>query len=276
MKDRARKRNQVLRALAGSTWGASKEILSNTYKAIGRSIFNYGAAVWSPALSKTSWDDLQAVQNGALRTITGATKMSQISHLHNETKILKVRDHNNLLCKQFLAQMHKQKHPNHHQLAIPPPPPGREMGATLKDKYIQEIGHISINEDSNMKAVLKQIHTETVHQALDLLEDNKVLGAAPPKISEEEQSLSRRARTYLSQLRSGYSPLLQSYLHRLKPTEDQNCPKCGTEPHTTLHLFNCPLDPTDLSPEDLWTRPVETARFLKLDSREEDDNLDPG
>ena len=42
---RVSNRNNVLKALAGTTWGQQETILM-TYKVIGRSIANYGAPVW--------------------------------------------------------------------------------------------------------------------------------------------------------------------------------------------------------------------------------------
>ena len=46
--DRLRSRNNVLKSVAGSTWGTDKETLLTSYKAIGRSVANYAAPVWSP------------------------------------------------------------------------------------------------------------------------------------------------------------------------------------------------------------------------------------
>ena len=41
--NRVSKRNNVLKALAGTKWGQQKE----TYKALGRSIANYAVPVWN-------------------------------------------------------------------------------------------------------------------------------------------------------------------------------------------------------------------------------------
>ena len=65
-------RTNILKYLAGSSWGKDKETLIITYKAIGRSIANYAAPIWSP----------QRTQNSALRTITGCHVMSNQDHLH--------------------------------------------------------------------------------------------------------------------------------------------------------------------------------------------------
>ena len=52
--NRVSKRNNVLKALAGTNWGQQKETLLMTYKALGRSIANYAAPVWSINASETN------------------------------------------------------------------------------------------------------------------------------------------------------------------------------------------------------------------------------
>ena len=78
------KRNNVLKALAGTNWGQQKETLLMTYKALGRSIANYAAPVWSTNASESNIGKIQRAQNETLRIITGSHKMSNIEHLHNE------------------------------------------------------------------------------------------------------------------------------------------------------------------------------------------------
>ena len=45
--DRIDKRNNMLKALAGSSWRQEKETLLRTYNALGKSIASYAAPVWS-------------------------------------------------------------------------------------------------------------------------------------------------------------------------------------------------------------------------------------
>ncbi len=42
------------------------------------------------------------------------------------------------------------------------------------------------------------------------------------------------------------------------------CPLCSQPVHTIEHLFSCSVNPTTLTPSDLWTKPLECARFLNL------------
>ena len=72
--------------------GQQKETLLMTYKAVGRSIINYAAPVWSPNLHDTNYRKFQYSQNEALRIATGCHMMSSIDHLHTEAEMLKVRN----------------------------------------------------------------------------------------------------------------------------------------------------------------------------------------
>ena len=116
MVNRVSKRNNVLKALAGTNWGQQKETLLLTYKALGRSIANYAAPVLSTNASDTSLENIQRTQNEALRIITGSHKMSSIDHLHSETKTLQVKDHMNILSAQYLIHCVDTENvsPHHH------------------------------------------------------------------------------------------------------------------------------------------------------------------
>ena len=75
-----------------------------TYKAVGRSIINYDAPVWSTNIRDTNYRNIQYTQNEALRIATGCHKMSSVYQLHVEDKMLKVREHSELLSAQYLAR----------------------------------------------------------------------------------------------------------------------------------------------------------------------------
>jgi len=54
-------------------------------------------------------------------------------------------------------------------------------------------------------------------------------------------------------------------MSRINPLEHTDiCPKCGQGPHNTMHLFNCPDDPTEHDPRILWEDPPAAATFLGL------------
>ena len=79
--NRVSKRNNVLKVLTCTNWGQQKDTLLMTYKALGRSIANYAAPVWSINASESNIGKIQRAQNEALRIITGSYKMSIIEHI---------------------------------------------------------------------------------------------------------------------------------------------------------------------------------------------------
>ena len=261
-------RNNALKALAGTDWGSDKETLLMTYKAVVRSKLEYGAAVITPTLSESNIEKLQKVQNSALRTITGCHAMTHIDHLHQETSVLPVRRHLRMRTIQHHLANHLPDHPGN-QLTKEPKNPPRLMKETLQTRY--EERYIEPLLDSNRpltekkyRNLLKTIHTNEVRDALQTYEYPAVLGHNPPKIAKEETELPRTTRRTLAQLRSGYSKFLNSYMNRIDPTVSELCPDCQQTSHTTIHLFDCIANPTNLTPADLWKQPKKTAIFLKL------------
>lgn len=77
-------RDNVLKALAGSSWAKDKETLVSTYKAIGISVLNYSASIWTSQLCDTSLVKLQTAQNTALRLATGCHLMARVSHIYTK------------------------------------------------------------------------------------------------------------------------------------------------------------------------------------------------
>ena len=291
-------RANMLKALAGTAWGCTKEVLLTTYKAIGRSVLSYAAPVWSPTLSDSRWQDLQVKQNCAIRLATGTHKMTSVPHLHHEARLMPVKDRNLMLAEQFHLGAHLSTRPDHHTTA-PPPARARSIRSTLRSRFEADLaalvpasqGHLTVAE---YREGLRTIHRRAARSASSAyVPPVWRAGAstrAAPSISKEERKLcSRATRSTLAQLRSGYSVRLNSYQSRLDPSVRDECPDCGTPGHTTPHLFQCQARPTNLTPAALWDNPIEAAEFLGLDMElrggeaeepsdlsEDDDPPDPG
>ena len=274
---RGRSRVNILKALAGTTWGQSKETLIVAYQAFIRPVLEYASPVWTPIAAQTHVETLQKVQNSALRVATGCTTMTAIQHLHDETKILPVRRHIRMKAVQHQLAHHLEGHPGNRLLDRPEPP--RNMKETLFSRYERYITALLETSDSeedddthvteeDYRGLLKKVHTNEVKDALDNRDNNKVLDEPAPKLSKDELRLPRGTRRTLAQLRSGYSPFLQSYLHRLDESTPETCPQCNSETHTTGHLFRCSANPTTITPHALWENPIEAAAFLQLDTEE--------
>ena len=230
-----------------------------TYKTLGRSIANHAAPAWRTNSSESNIDKIQRAQNESLRIITGSHKMLSIDHIHSETKMLQVEDHMNLLSAQYMVQCLDTENVCHHITKMYLPP--REMKETIFTRHYQTVLPLPAN---NRKDTLQALHTLFGNTAIDNMKDNRVLNNRPPPINDEEPFLSRRQRTPLSQLRSGHCKLMYSYKKRLKQSDSSSCPDCGIDPQDVHHLLDCTAHPNDLSPVNLWDKPVETIPELSF------------
>ena len=75
----------VMKTLAGSSWGFTTETLVATYKAIVRPILNYAEPNWFTQVSSSHLDKLEVIHNKALRVATGCHQKAAASHLRAET-----------------------------------------------------------------------------------------------------------------------------------------------------------------------------------------------
>ena len=229
-----------------------------TYNALGKSIANYAAPVWSTNTS----DSIQTAQNAALRTATGAHKMASIDHLHEESLTLRIKDHSDKLSAQYLVNCLEEDHVSH-DITIQEPRP-RPMKETLHSRH-----HSTVlpRLDSNKMESHQNLHTHAVDSAIQLQGNNRVLKKRPPPISDEDKRLNRRPRCTLSQLRSGHCHLLQDYKHMVFSEPIDIFIDCGASSLDVRHLLACTSHPTDLSPEDLWRNLVRSIRaFSYLDN----------
>ncbi|KAI5732078.1 hypothetical protein M8J77_020912 [Diaphorina citri] len=263
---KAQKRNNVLKVIAGSSWGKDKETLITTFKAVCQSVINYAAPIWAPQASKTNMQKLQIAQNKALRAATGCHVMSSIYHLHEETKVIPVTPHNEMLSKQYLLGCLLPSDVYNDIISAPQPP--RSIRKNRTNTYLQELRRRYLPEnnpfDDIYKTILRQIHTDTISDVTEHLTFNRVLGTRPPDINDEEKKLPRPTRVTLAQLRSGWCHKLQSYKARLNPEESDQCPACRNAVHDVPHLFNCVANPTTPDPSSLLTNPVAAAEFLNI------------
>ncbi|XP_017470530.1 PREDICTED: uncharacterized protein LOC108362171 [Rhagoletis zephyria] len=200
--------------------------------------------------------------------------MSSEHHLHEESQMLAVKEHNTMLSKQYLVGCHRGNHPNNALLRNEPPP--RHVRRHLHDWKADIEPYVDHPFDAaTYRAALNSLHSDAVRTSLSTRNDNIVLGGRPPPIDPEEIELPRETRCTLAQLRSGWCHRLNSYLSRLNTQVENTCPACGQGPHDTQHLFTCTSNPTTLTPEALWTAPIDAARFLGLrltESEDEDDD----
>jgi ribonuclease HI len=107
---KARRKLAILRKLSGTTWGANGKILNKIYQQSIRPHLEYGSAAWCPA-SKTTLQELDKVQNQALRVLTGAMKSTPIVEMENMGRTQALRERRDT---KVLIQAEKFKcMPNH-------------------------------------------------------------------------------------------------------------------------------------------------------------------
>ena len=206
-----------------------------TYKAVGRSIINYAAPVWSTNLRDTNYINIQYTQNEAMRISTGCHNMSSVDHLHAEANVLKVSEHSELLSAQYLARCLEPDNVNNSITTRDTTK--RRMKETLFTRHRNTVEPMMIAKDR--KATLQAIHTKAVNQGVSSQRRNVVLDDRPSLINISEKELTRKERTTVAQLRSGHCRLLGSYNSRIsKDASLDLCDDCGKTPHDVKHLFN--------------------------------------
>ena len=248
--NKAKKKLNILKCLAGTDWGQDQETMVMTYKAVIRSILEYAAPIWDPIISDSGWAKLQTVQNQALRIATGCYINASQSHLHQETKVLPIREHSAMITKQSATQCHNPTHPGFKHLDKPPAP--RAMKLTLQIHETESRLLLNMN-NQDRKLTNQLIHTDTVSQVISKYPPNRVLDARPPGVDESVLKLDRKDRALLCQLRSGFCKILSDYQARLDPSLPDHCPKCRIAPprcqppvllHEVPHgpVYHRPLD----------------------------------
>ena len=174
---------------------------------------------------------------------------------------------NNMWCEhcKLTPQDVNTIHPCHQLCHRPPddrPEQRQSLIGQLKTNIQQYLAEEPLSNIS-YKSVISSIHQDVVRNAIES-NSSKLLNGRPPPISTAEQTLPRKTRTILAQLRTGHSRILGQYMNRYDRTAHNHCHNCGHSPHDTHHLFNCPSKPTTLTVESSWTAPTKTAKHLYL------------
>ena len=102
---KAKKRLNILRAVSHTTWGGDRQTLLRLYTGLIRPILEYNAFIFT-YLAPSNQHKLDAIQNSALRSITGAWRTSPAIALRADVHIrsLAHRSHMALLKYYFRAQ----------------------------------------------------------------------------------------------------------------------------------------------------------------------------
>ena len=134
--------------------------------------------------------------------------MSSVDHLHVEAKMLKVREHSELLSAQYLARCLEPGNVCHSITTSETPK--RRMKETLFTRHRNTVEPMMLT--NNRKATLQAIHSDAVNKGVKYQLKNLVLDGLPHPINDSEKDLTSKERATLPQLRSRYCKLLGSFL----------------------------------------------------------------
>ena len=184
-----------------------------------------------------------------------------------------------MITSQYRESVRDPQHPLQQELYGPPPDRVMKKSALNSDYPVLVFSCDPENPEREREKNRKRLHTHFVQQHLEQQPDHRLLQARAPDVSVTEQTLPRDKRRTLAQLRAMKGPLLLAWQHDIGAAADPLCPLCQQDAHSTEHLFGCPNIRTDLTPEDLWRRPVQAAELVQqwqdaldaaLDAAEED------
>ena len=264
-KDTANKGLNVLKALTTNSWGKCKETIITTYKTITRPIIEYACTVWSPLAAETNINKLQVIQNTALRIATGCTRDTNQQHLHQETQILPVKEHLKLHASNFKQKTYSTSHPLHELTNQLTPPRNMKPSLFQSTNYTVNPQITNNLTDQQITSNMKTIHTNIVDKYITSIQPNPIININPPTVHKSEETLDRKQRVLLHQLRANKSPFLLSYKHKIDEHNypNPNCPLCKTHIHDTNRLFTCTKIPTNLTVLDLWNAPCRLVELLE-------------
>ena len=140
LRDSCMKKLNILKCIAGRTWGADRLTLLRIYRALVRSRIDYGCIVYQAGAHRVV-SKLDTVHNAAIRLCTGAFRTSPVASLYVESAEPSLQYRRALLSFQFIARI-KQ---------LPLSPTWRSMfAARFRDQQLCFLpSHVDYTEMSN-------------------------------------------------------------------------------------------------------------------------------
>ena len=196
VKKAATSKIKMIRAVANTTFGWSKDELKKLYFSFVRSKLDYAGPAWQPWLSDSNIAHLEVVQNKALRAITGQLSGSAVEALRYETQIPSYETHMERNClKSFeLAKRLPNGHPRSTALASAVAPKNSRpswyrLGSSLTNAHIPPeasrrlpISHYSMPPHVSMDSITICPQLEGITSRHD---DDAQIKAAAERVIEE-------------------------------------------------------------------------------------------
>jgi len=264
--ERCNKRLNLMRVMASTRWGASKSVLLIVYKALIRSIIDYGSIAYDTASSKVK-AKLDVVQSKALRTCCGAMTGTPTSALQVECGQPPLEFRRHRMMADYSLKLHSvPDHPtsstlddcwrNHYGKYQP----GRKPFAVKVKQIMVEarIHHVpslpAVAEPwkqvmqqkpsrylQPLKNKIKELFTDKWQDSWDYSRTGDFYRDLYPIVGYKvkNQQYPRSKDVQLTRLKLGHVRL-QDKLFQIGSTESPNCARCQVVEDVRHFLLECP------------------------------------
>jgi len=195
---KARRKLNIMRKLAGTQWGANENILRNVYQGTVRPHLEYSSCAWMTA-AKTHQQNMDRVQNQALRIITGGMRSTPIHTMEKKTGIPPLCERRD--CR-AMQQANKFKH------SIDHPMKARleqlSSGRLKRSSFAKETAALNTKHKAKLPEVT-EAHTAAVPAPWDKKPTNFTISSSVPYLlKKEEQSNEIKKALTLAMLEEKY------------------------------------------------------------------------
>lgn len=218
-------RNNLLRKLAGTSWGASATVLRTTALALVYSCAEYCSSTW---LNSTHAKKVDIELNKSMRIITGTVKSTPLQWLPALSNIAPppIRRQNNLLTL-YSKILTNERVPLNKDLEVPPALRLKSRNPAVNTAKLLQAS------DFNPKEIWKETwHGSGISSILFEFNNHSA--------KSREFALPRKQWCNLNRLRTGHGRC-NDMLYKWKIINDPGC-ACGSQRQTMMHLvLECPI-----------------------------------
>ena len=275
---KAKKAIGIIGTLGGVYRGIPSQQMKQLYISCVRPIFEYASPVWYHKLTGQWKDEIQKIQNTALRRILGAFKSAPIKAMQRDADILPVNIRMQEICDRFAVRAIRAVSPRNpvRKLATRSKQPEgsldelfvriRQMEGIDDDKYWSKRPpwkHPKYDRDKKARTALQKLKsTMRCTSRAEWQKDYDELGELrqyysctqrelynskyPNPLEPFMRTVPRHTFSKLFQLRTGHGALGKYFQTRCITERDYNC-ECGQLETVEHVLKECPLHPVERS-----------------------------
>ncbi|KAG7303178.1 hypothetical protein JYU34_011639 [Plutella xylostella] len=228
-KKKVSSRNNLLRRLTSTSWGASPQVLRTSSLALCFSAAEYACPIWARSAHAREVD---VALNDTVRIVTGCLKPTPLHKLYSLAGIAPPSIRRKVACSVEKAKQEcDSRHPLYSHTAAP---------SRLKSRKAFLNSEVSLTDENPQNARLRLWEEKQPQDPFLPLEEKLAPG----------NSLPWHIWKTLNRLRAEVG-CCKDNLCKWGYTVGTNLCDCGTAPQTMEHLLSCPLCPSTCTREDL-------------------------